>query len=404
MKQGGKGASGGGRQRMQSMLIVAQVAVSVVLLVGAGLLLASFYRLQGVDPGYKADRVMSAELFTNFSRYPDANAQLRFYLPLIERLEARTGVVSAAVTNAVPLRTSQPFNNAFQIEGRAVDDPNKRPQADLRTVSPSFFKTIGIPLISGRTFTDADDRESQRVVVINRAMIRYWDEGDPIGSRLSFDNGQTWATVVGIVGDVRQFGLDKPAVAQVYTPLRQTVNGLGGLVVVRTNGDPTAATTLIREAAWSIDPDMPIANVRTLDEIRDRYLATPKLTAVLLTVFAALALLVTMAGITGVIATSVSQRTREFGVRMALGASRQTVLRMVVSEGLLLVGVGLALGSIAAFAATRVLSTYLFDTKPTDPMAFALVVTALVIAGIAACLGPAWRATTVEPMNALRSE
>jgi len=404
MKQGGKGASGGGRQRMQSMLIVAQVAVSVVLLVGAGLLLASFYRLQGVDPGYKADRVMSAELFTNFSRYPDANAQLRFYLPLIERLEARTGVVSAAVTNAVPLRTSQPFNNAFQIEGRAVDDPNKRPQADLRTVSPSFFKTIGIPLISGRTFTDADDRESQRVVVINRAMIRYWDEGDPIGSRLSFDNGQTWATVVGIVGDVRQFGLDKRAVAQVYTPLRQTVNGLGGLVVVRTNGDPTAATTLIREAAWSIDPDMPIANVRTLDEIRDRYLATPKLTAVLLTVFAALALLVTMAGITGVIATSVSQRTREFGVRMALGASRQTVLRMVVSEGLLLVGVGLALGSIAAFAATRVLSTYLFDTKPTDPMAFALVVTALVIAGIAACLGPAWRATTVEPMNALRSE
>jgi putative ABC transport system permease protein len=404
MKQGGKGASGGGRQRMQSMLIVAQVAVSVVLLVGAGLLLASFYRLQSVDPGYKADRVMSAELFTNFSRYPDANAQLRFYLPLIERLEARTGVVSAAVTNAVPLRTSQPFNNAFQIEGRAVDDPNKRPQADLRTVSPSFFKTIGIPLISGRTFTDADDRESQRVVVINRAMIRYWDEGDPIGSRLSFDNGQTWATVVGIVGDVRQFGLDKPAVAQVYTPLRQTVNGLGGLVVVRTNGDPTAATTLIREAAWSIDPDMPIANVRTLDEIRDRYLATPKLTAVLLTVFAALALLVTMAGITGVIATSVSQRTREFGVRMALGASRQTVLRMVVSEGLLLVGVGLALGSIAAFAATRVLSTYLFDTKPTDPMAFALVVTALVIAGIAACLGPAWRATTVEPMNALRSE
>jgi len=404
MKQSGGGAPRGGRQRMQRALIVAQVAVSVVLLVGSGLLLASFYRLQSVDAGYKADHVMSAELFTNFSRYPDAVSQLRFYLPLVERLESQPGVVSAAVTNAVPLRTSQPFSNAFQIEGRAVDDPNRRPTADVRTVSPSFFKTIGIPLVSGRTFTDADDRETPQVVVINRAMVRYWEKGDPIGSRISLDSGQTWSTIVGIVGDVKQFGLDKPAVAQVYAPLRQTVNGLGGLVLVRTTGDPTAAAALIREAASSLDQDMPVANVRTLDEIRNRYLATPRLTAVLLTVFAALALLVTMAGITGVIATSVSQRTREFGLRMALGASRQTVLRMVVGEGLLLVLLGLALGAAAASAATRVLGSYLFDTRPTDPVAFAAVVAALVVAGTAACLGPAWRATTVDPMNALRAE
>jgi len=405
MKQGGKGSSDGGGRRVQGALIVVQVAVSVVLLVGAGLLLTSFYRLQSVDPGYKADRVMSAELFTsNFAKYPNVEAQLRFYLPLVERLEAQPGVLSAAVTNAVPLRTSQPFTGAFQIEGRVVDDPNKRPQADARIVSAGFFKTLGVPLVRGRAFTDADDRETPKVVVINKAMMRYWDASDPIGSRISFDNGRTWATIVGIVGDVKQFGLDKPAVAQVYTPLRQTTQSLGGLVLVRTSGDVSAAKALIRDAVWAIDPDMPVARVRSLEDIRDQYLATPRLTATLLAIFAVLALLVTAAGITGVIATSVSQRTREFGVRMALGANRGTVLRMVVGEGLLLVAAGLAVGAAASSAATRVLATYLFDTNPTDPIAFAGVVVAFVIAGILASLGPAWRATTVDPINALRAE
>jgi len=319
-------------------------------------------------------------------------------------LESQPGVVSVAVTNAVPLRASQPGSAAFQIEGRVNDDPNSRPTADTRIVSASFFKTLGVPLIQGRVFTESDGRESQRVVVINKAMMRYWDKSSPIDSRISLDGGQTWSTIVGIVGDVKQFGLDQPAVAQVYTPLRQTAQGLGGLVLVRTTGDPGSATTLIRDAAWAIDPNMPVQNVRTLDEIRDRYLATPKLTAVLLSVFAALALLVTMAGITGVIATSVSQRTQEFGVRMALGASRQSVLQMVVGQGLLLVGVGLAIGFAGSLAATRVLQTYLFDTKPTDPVTFVVVSLAFMVAGAIACLGPAWRATKVDPMLALRAE
>ena len=203
---------------------------------------------------------------------------------------------------------------------------------------------------------------------------------------------------------MKQFGLDQPAVAQVYTPLRQTTQQLGGLVLLRTTGQPASAAALIREAAWAIDPNMPVQNIRTLDEIRSTYLATPKLTAVLLTVFAALALLVTMAGITGVVATSVSQRTQEFGVRMALGASRQAVLRMVVGQGLLLVAAGLAIGIVASLAATRVLSTYLFDTTATDPVTFIVVAAAFLVAGAIACLGPAWRATTVDPMLALRAE
>jgi len=404
MKQGGRGGTGAGRRRAQRALIVAQVAVSVVLLVGAGLLLASFYRLQRVDAGYRADRVMSAELFTNFSKYPNVDSQLRFYLPLVERLEAQPGVVSAAVTNAVPLRASQPGAAAFQIEGRAVDDPNRRPTADARIVSPGFFKTLGVPLVAGRTFTESDTREAPRVVVINKAMMRYWEKSDPIGSRVSLDSGATWATVVGIVGDVKQFGLDRPAVAQVYTPLRQTTQGLGGLAIVRTNADPASAAATIRDAAWAIDPNMPVQNVRTLEDIRERYLAGPRLTAMLLTIFAALALLVTTAGITGVIATSVSQRTQEFGVRMALGANRRAVLGMVVGEGLALVAAGLAIGALLSVAAARVLAAYLFDTTPTDPWTFAAVVAAFSIAGACACLGPAWRATRVDPMLALRVE
>jgi putative ABC transport system permease protein len=405
MKQAGKGAGESrGRRRLQGTLIVAQVAVSVVLLVGAGLLLASFYRLQRVDPGYRGDRVMSAELFTNFSKYPNVDTQLRFYLPIIERLESQPGVVSVAVTNAVPLRASQPGAAAFQIEGRVVDDPNSRPTADARIVSANFFKTLGVPLIQGRTFTESDGRDAPRVVVINKAMMRYFDQASPIGSRISIDGGQTWATIVGIVGDVKQFGLDQPTVAQVYTPLRQTAQGLGGLVLVRTTGDPASAATMIRDAAWAIDPNMPVQNVRTLDEIRNQYLATPKLTAVLLLVFAALALLVTMAGITGVIATSVSQRTAEFGLRMALGASRDSVLRMVVAQGLTLVGTGLAIGVAGSLLATRVLSTYLFDTKANDPLTYVAVAGAFMVAGAVACLGPAWRATQADPMLALRAE
>jgi putative ABC transport system permease protein len=405
MKQGSKGAGeSAGRRRLQSALIIAQVAVSVVLLVGAGLLLASFYRLQNVDPGYRADRVMTAELFTNFSKYPNAETQKRFYLPLIERLQTQPGVISVAVTNAVPLRASRPFAAPFQIEGRTEDIPEKRPTADARIVSADFFKTLGVPTIAGRTFAESDAEDTLPVAVVNQAMTRYWDKGDPIGSRISLDGGQSWQTVVGVVGDVKQFGLDKDIVAQVYTPLRQMTTGLGGLAMVRASGDDATLARLIRDAAWAIDPNMPVQNVRTLDEIRDRYLATPKLTAMLLTVFAGLALLVTMAGVTGVIATSVSERTQEFGVRMALGASRNTVLQMVIGQGLRLVAIGLIAGVAASIVATRVLTAYLFDTKPGDPTTFAFVCAAFVIAGIAACFGPAWRATTVDPMLALRSE
>lgn len=401
LKQGGKGTfSGRARGGLPGALVVAQVSVSVVLLVAAGLLLTSLGRLQRVDGGYRPEHVLSAEVFGNFTKYPDVEALINFYQPLVERLEAQPGVRSAAITNAVPLSGIQPGNVPFQIEGQAVD-AERRPTTDLRIVSARYFETLGIPVIGGRVFRESDRRDAPLVVVINRAMTKYWDRGDPIGARLSLDGGTTWATVVGVVGDVRQFGLDRDAQAQVYTPLRQAPFGLGGRILVRTAGDPSSAARLVRDAVRTLDANMPIENVRTLEDLRARYLATPRLTALLLGLFAGLALLVTLTGVTGVIATSVSQRTREFGIRMALGASRQGVLALVLGQGLRLVGIGLALGLGGAALFTRLLSTYLYDTTPLDPLTLGLVVLLCLAAGAAACLGPAWRAVRVDPMRVL---
>ena len=405
LKSGGKGTSdAGGGRRLQSALIVAQVAVSVVLLVGAGLLLLSFYRLQNVDPGYRGDRVMSAQIFGNFTKYPDAQSLRRLYVSVLERLEGSPGVVSSAITNGVPLAGFQPGQTRFQVQGKTYDTPESRPAADVRVASTRYFDTLGIPIRRGRGFTELDHENAAPVVIINETLARReWEGRDPIGMEVSANNGQTWATIVGIVADVKTFGLDRDSVAQAYIPLRQS-QGLAGTALVRMTGDPSGATSIIRAAVHGIDPDLPIENVRTLDEIRDTALATPRLTATLLTVFAALALLVTLTGITGVIAQSVSQRTQEFGLRMALGASQNSVLTMVVRQGLLLVGIGLVAGIAAALGLARVLESYLYQTRPADPLTFAAVAVAFVIAGTIACLGPAWRATTVDPMLALRGD
>jgi putative ABC transport system permease protein len=405
LKSGGKGTSNaGGGHKVQSALIVAQVAVSVVLLVGAGLLLLSFYRLQQVDGGYRGESVMSAEVFGNFTKYPDPPSLRRLYVSILERLESTPGVVGAAVTNAVPMDAIQPGQTRFAIRTRTYASPDERPTTDLRVASPGYFTALGVQLRQGRLFTELDHEDAAPVVIINDTLARReWGGRDPIGEEVSANNGQTWATVVGVVADVRTFGLDSEAVPQAYIPLRQA-GGVAGRVLLRMNADPAQAAALIRETVRAIDPDLPIENVRTLDEIRERYLATPRLTAMLLTVFAGLALLVTITGITGVIAQSVSQRTQEFGLRMALGASQKSVLGMVLGQGLLLVGLGLAIGIAASFALARVLQSYLFETTPTDPLTLVAVSIAFLTAGMLACIGPAWRATTVDPMLALRAD
>jgi len=405
LKQGSNQAGdGSGRRRLQGALIVAQVAVSVVLLVGAGLLLASFYRLQQVDAGYRSDGVLSAQVYGNFSRYGNIDALRRLYLPILDRLEGQPGVVSAAITNAVPLAGSAPGTTRFDIDGRVTDDPDRRPTTDLRVASETYFDTIGIPVVSGRAFAALDSAESLPVAVINRSMTRYWDGTDPVGTRISLNRGETWLTVVGVVGDVRQFGLAQETVAQIYVPLAQSPNNFAGQVLVRTAGTPSGFAQVLRDTVHAVDPNQPVENIQTLDDLRAEALAAPRLTATLLSVFAGLALLVTLAGIGGVIATSVTQRTREFGVRMALGASRGAVMAMVLRQGLTLVAIGLAVGIVAAAAGGRVLSAYLYQTTPRDPLIVGVVAVTFLGAAALACLAPARRATTVDPLIALRTE
>ncbi len=405
LKQAGAAAGpGASRRRLQHALVVAQVAVSVVLVACAGLLLTSLYRLQQVDPGYRDDRILSAEVFGNFTRYPTAEACLGLYQPLLDRLTAQPGVISAAVSSAVPLASIEPSLSRVDIEGDGKADAERRPDTDVAVVSPTYFETLGIPLVDGRPFAATDTRTSAPVALISRTMVRYWGRRSPLGARVSVDGGEHWITVVGVVGDVRQYGLERDALAQVYLPLPQTPVPIGGRILVRTAGDPQAMATVIRNAVRSLDPNVPIENVRTLEELRSRYLATPRLTALLLSVFAALALLVCLAGLTGVIATSVSQRTREFGLRMALGAAPGRLLGDILRQGTLLVALGLAAGLVAAGVSGRVLSGYLYDTRPTDPATLAGVAGAMLLAGVVACLGPARRATRVDPMLALRAD
>lgn len=404
LKQGSPGAGTSRRQRrLQAVMVVAQVALSVVLLVGAGLLLASVLRLQRIDAGFRADRLLTANIAGNFSKYPDATAQLRFYEPLVERLNATPGIEVAAVTNAVPLVANNPGQTPFDIEGR-ITDPDQRPTGDVNIASPRYFEALGIPVLAGRAIADLDHREAPRVVVVNQAMVRHWQGREVVGSRVSFDSGATWMMVVGVVGDIRQYGLDSPAIPQIYVPLAQMPGGLGAQVLVRGPGEPAALARVVRDAVHALDPDMPVEDVQTMEDLRRTTLATPRLTAMLLWLFAGLALVVTLAGIAGVIATSVSERTQEFGLRMALGAPRTSVLVLVLSQGLGLVAAGLLLGIVGAMAFGNVLSAYLFETAPRDPLVIAGVAVAFVCAGVVACLGPARRATSIDPLVALRGD
>ena len=403
LRDGGAATSGGRTSRARSALVVAQVAVSVVLLVGAGLMLRSLIALQRVDPGFNPERVLTMTLDLNWSRYTTPDLIRGFHERLLTRLESKPGVVAAASTLVFPLGSSRTLGFEFEIEGRPRDPQVTLPQGDFRSVTPDYFRTLGIPLAAGRIFTSTDGATSPQVAIVNRALARhYWGEESPLGRRISADSGKTWITVVGVVGDVRHYGLDRDPTDELYTPFAQVPIREGSLLV-RTTGDPHAAASIVQEEIKAIDPDQPIANVESLEELRGESLASPRLTASLLAMFAMLALLITGAGLAGVVAFSVSQRTQEIGVRMALGAERSEVLSMVLGEGMRLVLAGLVLGVAGALAATRLMSGLLYGVEATDPVTFLAVSAVLVTVAVAACLVPARRATTVDPMVALRT-
>ena len=403
LRDGARNTAGAGKQRLRGLLVTAQVAVSVVLLVGAGLMLRSFYKLQRVDPGFNPERVLTAQLSLNWTKYQTPQDRATFFDNLLERVRAHPGVVSAAVSSDLPLERQGPRNRSFQIEKRPIEDGGVAPVLDLRWASPSYFRTIGIPLIQGRVFTERDDAQAPPVAVINRSMARsYWEGDDPTGKRVSFDGGQTWIEIVGVVGDVKEFGPASAAVDELYIPPAQA--GFAQKLLIRTASDPMAMAREMKNLVWAVDPDQPVSDIETMAAKHRASTASPRLTSMLLALFAGLALLITAAGIAGVVAFVVGQRTQEIGIRMALGARRSGVLWMILRQGMALVAAGLIAGLATALAFGGVLRDFLFGVQPGDPLTLAAVSLVLLAAAAAACLIPARQATRVEPTVALRSE
>jgi predicted permease len=410
-ESGGRASTGTKRQRVRNALIVAQVAISFMLLIGAGLMLKSFIKLQNVNPGYTPESVLVMRVSPNWSKYTQPEQYRTFFTRLIEDVKNQPGVASAALANSYPLNPAAISNGPqlrnFRIEDRPLQEGEPTPRIDFRVVTSDYFQTLRIPLGNGRLFTDADDANAPPVAIINQsAALHRWGGENPIGKRISFGpnpQGQiTWIEIVGIVGDVKHYGLDRDPADEIYVPLAQQT--FANFLLVRTASDPMSLATLMRDTVHKIDPETAVDRVETLDRVRSESVASPRLTAILLSMFAGLALLITAAGLAGVMALSVSQRTRELGIRMALGASQSSVLRLVMKQGMLLVIIGLVLGVAGALALTRLMATLLFSTEPTDPVTFLAVALVLLSVAAMACFMPARRVTAIDPMLALRSE
>ena len=392
------------KQRLRSLLIVAQVAISLMLLIGAGLMIRSFVQLMRVDPGFNPEHVLTMMLDLNWTRYKQGSSYLNFYQPLLEKVEADPEVVSAALAGRIPLGMGGPFFNEFRIEGRPVAEGKVGPLAGMQSASPRYFETIGVPILEGRAIDETDVVGASAVVVVNQSLARHhWGDDSPVGERISWIERGSWATIVGVVGDVRNYGLDSDAVDEIYFPLLQHPSRVVRLLI-RTPGDPLQAVQMVHTAIAEMDPQQPLDQILTLKQIRKDSLASPRLTALLLGFFAALALVVTLAGITGVIAFAVSQRTREIGIRMALGAARANVLSMILRKGLALVAAGLLIGVVGAAGLSQLMSELLFGVQPTDPITYLAVSLVLATVATAACYFPARRAATIDPIRALRSE
>jgi predicted permease len=403
LKEGGAATSGGGSHRVRAALVVAQVAVSMVLMVGAGLMLRSLLALQALDPGFDTQRVLTMTLDLNWSRYTTNELVLGFHDQLHARLAGQPGVMATASSLTFPLDGHRRINVNFVIEGQPPAEAGAEPLGDLRSATPEYFQTLGIPLVTGRFFTASDGPNSPGVAIVNQTLAqRYWGKETAVGHRISADTGKTWITIVGVVGDVHHYSLESEPSEEVYLPFSQ-VPFRESSFLVRTSADPGAMARRIGEEVLSIDPGQPLANIQTLEEVRGEALASPRLTTSLLLMFALLALCITAAGLGAVVAFSVSQRTQEIGVRMALGAGRAEVLGMVLREGLQLVIIGLALGIASAILLTRLMSGLLYQVEATDPITFAGMALVLVLIAAAACLAPARRASAVDPMVALRA-
>ena len=409
LKEGGRSGRGGVRRGVRDALVVVEMTLAVILLVGAGLLIRSFMRLQQVSPGFEPRGVLSMQVSLPNSKYKDGPARTAFDRQVLEAVRSLPGVRLAATTTTLPM-SGQNQSGSFQIEGRQLAPGESSPHGDRWMPSDDYFQTMGIPLVKGRYFDARDTAESPFVAIVSEALARkYWPNEDPVGKRITFNRipntqDQQWREIVGVVRHVRNEGLEGESRGQYYVPYSQRPNSSELFVVVRTDGDPAALAPSVRGAVASVDRDLPVFRVLTMERLVSDSLAQRRFSLFLFGVFAALALALAVVGLYGVMSYAVAQRTHELGLRMALGAQASDVLKMVVGQGMLLVGVGLAAGLVGAFGLTRLMESLLFEVSPTDPLTYAGIALLLGAVALLASYLPARRATKVDPMIALRYE
>jgi putative ABC transport system permease protein len=407
LKEGGKGAAGQSARsrRLRGALVIAEVALAIVLLTSAGLLVKSFVRLQQVATGFRTDDVLTMVVRLPRAKYTETPQIVGFFRQAEERIRALPGARDVGIVNYLPFYGGLGAATGFTIEGRPVP-PGEEPGTDVRVADAGYFRTMGISLVRGRTFTDQEDTEARHVVLVNEALARQHFPGeDPIGQRISVDmfDEPVSTEIVGIVRDVKYESLMNAAQPTVYMPLPELIYPFMTFVL-RTDGDPADMAPAVRRAVREIDPDQPVADVRTMNQVMAEFVGRDRFNTLLLGIFAGLATLLAAVGIFGVMSYSVTLRTREIGLRMALGAQPGEVLGLLLKQGFLLTAIGIGVGIAGALALTRLLSGLLFGVGSTDPATFAAIVLLFAVVALIACYLPARRATRVDPLIALRSE
>jgi putative ABC transport system permease protein len=414
LREGSRGSGSSKHQmKISRFLVVSEIALSLVLLIGTGLLLRSFWHLAEVRPGFDPHRVLTTRLWLPFPNDPAEDAyrvdekRAEFLREVLRRVSAFEGVEEASIgsSNSLPMNSAR-SQFPFSIENRAAES-ERAPVAEFASVSPGYFHVLKAPLIRGRVFNDADSTKGQQVALINETLARrYWPDGDPVGQHIQFGGRPgkfPSTTIVGVVGDIKSDGFDAASAPHIYVPIYQNPS-YASVVYLRTGGDPASLGAAIRREVQAVDPSIPVFGVQTMDEVVSKYLGERRFALELLGIFAGVALLLAAIGIYGVMAYTFSQRTNEIGIRIAMGAQPSDILRMAVGEGALVVALGIVSGIIGSAVFTRFLQSMLFEVKSSDPITYVGISALLAGVTLLACLVPARRATRVDPLTALRQD